>query len=254
MALQQDLPRGRCDQVGSAHDVGDALQGVVDDDRELVREKPVGALDDEVADLAREILRLRTLEPVAPLDARGAHAKAPRARRARRAIRRNAVAAGAGVDVLSACADRCARELAPRARALVDVAMRAQSIERCRVRVAALGLSNDGPIPRETVALERRQDRALRARPRAREVDVLDAHEPLAVRGPGVAIARDGGDQRAEMQRSGGRRREAAARDHRAPVNVTGTPCGDGAGAYCQWRAMVAMTPVGYSGRPRLPL
>ena len=178
------------------------------------------------------------------------HARA----RARRAIRRNAVAAGAGVDVLSACADRCARELAPRARALVDVAMRAQSIERCRVRVAALGLSNDGPIPRETVALERRQDRALRARPRARQVDVLDAHEPLAVRGPGVAIARDGGDQRAEMQRSGGRRREAAAGAHRAPVNVTGTPCGDGAGAYCQLRAMVAMTPVGYSGRPRLPL
>ena len=43
-ALQQDLPRRAVGEVFAANDVGDALLGIVDDDRELVREDAVGAL------------------------------------------------------------------------------------------------------------------------------------------------------------------------------------------------------------------
>ncbi len=43
-------------------------------------------------------------------------------------------------------------------------------------------------------------------------VEVLDTEKPTAGHRPGAEIAADGGQQRAEMQRSGGRRGEAAAR------------------------------------------
>ena len=63
----------------------DALQRVVDDDGELIGEEAVGAPDDEIADVAREVLRLRALQAIAELDARVADAHAPGALRARRA-------------------------------------------------------------------------------------------------------------------------------------------------------------------------
>ena len=51
---------------------------VVDDDRELIREQAVGAPDDEVADVAREILALRALQPVVARPDFGVDAHAPR--------------------------------------------------------------------------------------------------------------------------------------------------------------------------------
>ena len=75
-----DLARRRREQVGPAHHVRDALERIVDDDRELVGVEPVRAPHHEVADLAREILRLRSLQAVVECDAR-ARRRAP-ARRA----------------------------------------------------------------------------------------------------------------------------------------------------------------------------
>ena len=57
--LQKDLARRRIEQVGAAHDFGDPLRGIVDDDRELIREPAVGAPHDEIADLVAQVLRLR---------------------------------------------------------------------------------------------------------------------------------------------------------------------------------------------------
>ena len=49
--LERDLARRRAEEVRAAHDLGHALRRVVHDDRELVRERPVRALHDEVADV-----------------------------------------------------------------------------------------------------------------------------------------------------------------------------------------------------------
>src|SRR5205814_10619852 len=76
---QQDLARRRRDQVRSAHDVGHALQIVVDDDGELIREQPVGAPHDKIADLTPEVLRLRPLLTIAPFDSHLPDTKSPRA-------------------------------------------------------------------------------------------------------------------------------------------------------------------------------
>jgi hypothetical protein len=59
------------------------------------------------------------------------------------------------------------------------------------------------------VLRERLHDRRLRIRGAARHVDVLDAQQPFAAGGARVGVARDGSDERAEMQRSGGGGREA---------------------------------------------
>ena len=48
--LKRDLARRGIEKIRAAHDLRHALRGVVDDDRELVRERPIGALHDEVAD------------------------------------------------------------------------------------------------------------------------------------------------------------------------------------------------------------
>src|SRR5258706_15726683 len=45
---------------------------------------------------------------------------------------------------------------------------------------------------------------------RARDIDVLDAHQPFAAGGARVEPARERGDERTEMQGPGGRGREAA--------------------------------------------
>ena len=76
---QQDLARRRRDQVGSAHDVGNALQIVVDDDGELIREQTVGAPHDKIADVTPEVLRLRPLQTIAPVDSHLPDTKTPRA-------------------------------------------------------------------------------------------------------------------------------------------------------------------------------
>ena len=78
-------------QVFAAHDVGDALRRVVDDDRELVGPEAVGAPQHEVADLARDVLALRRraggrarrsrAAPSAPARARSHAQRAPSARR-----------------------------------------------------------------------------------------------------------------------------------------------------------------------------
>ena len=49
-ALQQDLARRGIEQVGAAHDVGDALRGIVDHHGQLVGPETVGAREHEIAD------------------------------------------------------------------------------------------------------------------------------------------------------------------------------------------------------------
>ena len=159
---------------------------------------------------------MRSLQTIAPVDSHLPDTKTPRAGGALHPIGGDAVAARAGVDVLAARARRCRVLLAPRARARIDVVMRAQFVECRGVEGAALRLTHDRPVPLEAVALERGQDIALRAGVAARTVDILDAHDPFAARRACIAIARDGRDQGAEVKRAGRRGSETTAVDRRA--------------------------------------
>ena len=169
---------------------------------------------------------------------------------------RNCVAAGPRIHALAARADGGRFELAPRARAVVDVGARAQTIEGRRIELGAFRLPDDGTIPGESVALERSEDRGVGAALRARQIDVLDADQPLPAGGPCIAIARDRRDERAEVQRSGGRGCVAAAVGRReriggarSPRRIGGRDDSAGSalppGAYSQFRFMAASTAFG---------
>ena len=69
--LQQDLARRVVGQVLAAHDVGDALLGIVDHHRELVGPQAVGAPQHEVTDLVRHVLALWAEAPVNPINGQG---------------------------------------------------------------------------------------------------------------------------------------------------------------------------------------
>jgi len=240
------------------------LYRIVDDDCELVRVQSVRAPDDEVADVAREFLRLRALQSVLELDARIADAYPPCPLPPRAAIRGNAAAAGSRIDALAAGPRRRDLEVAARAGAFVDVAGRAQLCQCGRVQFRASRLPHDLAVPFESVTLERAEYRRFGAGEGAGEVDVLDAHAPATAAGACVAIARHGRDERAEVQRPRrggsetaavrrpGRRRRRAQRE--AMGDGAATSLGAAAGLNSQYRFIVAMTAFGYSGRPRLPL
>ena len=53
--LQENLPRRAAEQIAAAHDIGDLLCGIVDDDGKLVGDEAIAALQDEVADSACDV-------------------------------------------------------------------------------------------------------------------------------------------------------------------------------------------------------
>ena len=130
-ALQQDLARRVVGQVLAAHDVGDALRGVVDHHRQLVGPQAVGAPQHEVADRAAprpdaagpgagRASRTRASAPASTRKAPGARRLAVQARRGRcRGTTRSSSAAAAdaqrgqcGIDL----AARAAAGIGPRRR------------------------------------------------------------------------------------------------------------------------------------------
>ncbi|OGA16640.1 MAG: hypothetical protein A3I63_11475 [Betaproteobacteria bacterium RIFCSPLOWO2_02_FULL_66_14] len=93
--LQEDLPRGRVEQIRSAHDIRHALIGVVHHHRELVGEQAIGPTKNEITNLAGDRLRNLSLHAIGEYDRFGFR---PKAHRARRAARCETLAAGARVD------------------------------------------------------------------------------------------------------------------------------------------------------------
>jgi hypothetical protein len=139
--LQVNLPRRVVGQVFTAHDIGDALRGIVHHHRELVRPRAVGALQHEVADGVRHVLFLRAQAAVVPGDANVvAAAQAPRTHW----LAVQATAAGAGIDDLGAAlcwlaeCGEFAFDLAPRAAAGVGEVRITQPLQRALVGAAAL--------------------------------------------------------------------------------------------------------------------
>ena len=207
-ALQQDLPRRGGEQVRAAHHVGDALLEVIHDDGELVGEEAVGAPHDKIADLAGEVLLDPALKGVIECGHLIVH---PHADRARRSSRRKAAAASAGVDRLTRERKGRVGDFPPRAGAAEHRLLALQTRQRRVVGCTAAALEHDLPIPFEAVRFERPENGSRRTRCFARRVEVLHAHGPFAAALARIEIAPDRRYEGTEMQRSGGRGREAPA-------------------------------------------
>src|SRR6185437_4244673 len=96
-------------------------------------------------------------------------------------------------------------------RARIDQPGLVQTIERFLVVRRARRLPAHRNLPLETQPLERGENRLRRTLAYAWHVDVFEPDEPGPAGRKGVGVARHGRDQRAEMQRTGGRGREPAA-------------------------------------------
>src|SRR2546421_23206 len=143
-ALQPDLARCRGKQIGTAHDVGNALRCVVHDDCELIREQTIGAPDDEIADLPLEPLLVPSLEPIAEGNRFVGDAQSPGSGLA---LRRDAVATRSRIDALAAGAESPGFEFPASA---------AMSEPKCSVPVGEGAKRPRYVVPRRVTLPERR--------------------------------------------------------------------------------------------------
>jgi len=173
--LEQDLARRGIEQVRASDYVGDLLPCIVDDDGELVGPDTVGAKEGEA-------IAFR-------------YAESDRA------------GGAAGWEYGLTGADG----VFARAAASVGLAELTEAVKGGLIGIESRGLVYDAAVPCERTSFEAAQDFVRRAVDSARDVDVLDSHEPFAAVRPGVEVAGERGDERALVERAGGGGREASA-------------------------------------------
>src|SRR6266567_2046282 len=191
-ALQPDLARCRGEQIGAAHDVSDVLCCVVDDDRKLIGEQAVGALDDEIADLSLEPLLVPSLETIAKPDRFVGHPQSPCLGLA---SGRGAAATRSGIDAFAAGAESPGFDLPAGAGAGEGFSVPDEALDRLLVERAAMALADDLAVPLEAVRFERGENYRCCVIAAARLVDSLDPHQPPAAGGARIAIACERSDE-----------------------------------------------------------
>ena len=206
------MPRRRVEQVVAAHDLLDALGGVVDHDRQVVGDRPVVAAHHEVVDHALDV----AVQAVDESDALTAGAY-PQGRRSRRPPRLQLglcePQAGAGIVAFRQRAvrrRRCLPDLGPRAEALVEAAAGAQLLDGRGIAVPACRLVRHPGVPVDPDRGEVGQLLLGDALPDAARVEVLHAHEEAAARRAGEQPGQQRGPQVAEVERARRAGREAA--------------------------------------------
>ena len=228
---EPELARGGVGEVGAAHDLLDALLGVVDDHREVVGERAVAAPDHEVVDHALDPAQEPVLEP----HGSAVRADAQRGRAPRRPLLRELRPAQAqarpGVGALGQRPVRRTRRLAdlgPGAEALVQAAFRAQDPERLLVEPQPLRLHDDLAVPVHAHRGEIGQLPLGQPGPHASRVEVLHPHLEARPRRAREEPREHGGPQVPEVQDPGRAGGEAAGA-HTANGSVSATSASRGA-------------------------
>jgi len=195
------LARRGIDQVGAAYHIGDALFGVVHDHRKLVGEGAVGAIGHEIADLPLDRLRDGSLQPIVERDSFRHRFQSDRTRAL---SARESRAARSRIHPRTVGGYRGIRDLLPRTGAPVGGVHGRQPLQRLPIKIQPPALPDDLCVPMQPRCLELRQDPARGIGPHPRPVEVLDAQQPTAAGRPRIEPAREGGDERTKMQRTGG--------------------------------------------------
>lgn len=208
-------------EIISPGDVVHSGRHVIDDDREVVGERPVAPDEDEIIhhirDLACEAIRDRERCPVAANpECRWAFA----AFRVLLPLRETEARPGVGPVAVTMRGRRGLQDLAPRAETLIGPVL--QLGERVAVDIEPLGLADRLAVPIETKRPQVRQVAGLCTGGRAHSglVEILDAHEPLPT---SVARKQPAGQRRAQVPQM-----EVRSRGRRVAIDVHCSSVGAG--------------------------
>ena len=225
--LQQPVDRCRCGEVTSADDVGDALERVVYDHRQMVGRRPVLAAQDDIPPGLRRRLDLQLgvafaeFAPEEPLRSerpRASHVE-PQGGRLPRGQALRGFTRGDG-DTAAAMQRRAvgiaraarAENLAARAKAGIDQVQPPQPRQRRRVVLEMLALPARRARECHSEPLHIFEDRDFEFAPAARRIDIFDPKQQLAAAAARKLRVADRGIGVPEMQPAVRRRREAGYR------------------------------------------
>ena len=194
-ALQPDLARGGHEQILPAHDVGDALFGVVGHHGELVGPQAVGAQEDEIADVAGEVLYITADDAVGEGDGFIGHAQPPGGHSAGGFGRRGGEpCTGAVVNEAVHALPRLGMPLFAAAIAGVGEAALLQAVQGGAVEMVAAALVGHFAVPFKAECFEGAQDMGGSTGHFARRVEIFHPHQPAPARRPGICIGSQGGE------------------------------------------------------------
>src|SRR5688572_8703543 len=196
--LEQDLPRGRGEEIRAANHVGDTLCGIVDRDGKLISREAIASVQHERTGRACYVGAHGTETPIVEVDDPIQNAQSYRAR-----SRGGRVRAGRRMEQLVAGFLRPAAECGELAAAAAAVQCQSelrQSIERRVILRGARALAQDRPVPFETKSIQIGDNLFDRTWPFTRRVEILDAQQPSTPPGTGLQVAADGREERTEME------------------------------------------------------
>ena len=211
-----DLARGVVDVIVAADDVGDVHVHVVDDDREVVGRRAVGALDDEIVELGvvdDDLALDRVVDDDAPVE------RVPEADDGLAPVGRDVGAVApravvAGLPALGARPLAHRVDLLGRRPAAVGVTVVEQPLHDLAVAIEALGLEERPLVVLEAEPGHAVEDRLHGLVGRAGPVGVLDAQHELPAVAARVEPAEERGAGAADVQVAGGARGEAGSDGH----------------------------------------
>jgi hypothetical protein len=150
--LEQDLPRGRGEEIRAANHVGDTLCGIVDRDGKLISMETIASVQYERPGRACYVGAHGTETPIVEVDDPIQNAQSYRAR-----SRGGRVRAGRRMEQLVAVFLRPAAECGELAAAAAAVQCQSelrQAIERRVILRGARALAQDRPVPFETKSIQ----------------------------------------------------------------------------------------------------
>ena len=177
--LQPALAHRRVEQVDPAHDMRDALQRIIDDHCKLVGVLAIGAQQDKIAHIPRQILPDLALDPVVKGKFLVRHAQPPGARCLSLGQSATAGAGIAQATVYRALV-RCSGNLAARAGARIDRAFQLQAAQSAMVKIKTAALHEHLAVPDKTEPFQGAENPVSGTGHGARFVNVFDSQMPFA--------------------------------------------------------------------------
>ncbi len=193
--LEQDLARRRGKQVRTSHHLGHALKFIVHDNRQVIGERAISPLDDEITGVTPAVLPHRSLKQVPEFDD-GMVQVDPEAQRVGLIASSRGIAAGSGIDRFRrGFGELGSRNRGTAAAAGIAVPARLEGLQGRDIGVDSISLEMDIAIPLETKGLERRLELSSQARNTAVAIKVVDTEQPAPPATTHIQIAAGSGQQ-----------------------------------------------------------